>query len=622
MKDTTIRTSIFLLFVLFNLYVNAEDGHRLWLRGEMPKDITLRIDPTMPDDDGYRIKGRTVEARTQQGLLYGRYALIRGEQGESHPAFRLRILNHWDNLDSSIERGYAGPSIFWTDDAPHLKDTDKQRISAYGEACASIGINGTVLNNVNASPKMLTSTIIGKVKEMADLLRPWGLRVYLSVNFGSPKALGDLPTADPLNPRVKKWWQKKVKEIYTAIPDFGGFLVKANSEGQPGPFDYGRTHADGANMLADALQPYGGIVMWRSFVYGAKHKGEDRVKQAVSEFAELDGQFRPNVILQSKNGPLDFQPREPYAPIFDQMKQTQQMAELQITQEYLGQSVHLVYLAPMWKEFFSYVSPSTLVGIAGVANVGADANWCGHHFAQANWYAFGRLAWNPSLTAKEIAEEWLRLTFGNEKLEMRNEKYGYTQEPIEAKGNHISHFSSFISHLTSMMLRSREACVDYMMPLGLHHIFKFDHHYGPEPDGFKPHYPIEWCPVYYHQADRQGIGFDRSTGGSGATQQYREPYNSLYNNVNTCPENLLLWFHHVPWTRRLNSGRTVMEELDYRYQRGVSEVEDFVAIWQQARPYIDDQRWQEVDRKLHEQLENAREWQRVCTTYFHSFTKN
>ncbi|MBR6320654.1 MAG: alpha-glucuronidase [Prevotella sp.] len=591
MKDTSLRTCILTLLTLFCLQGWADDGHRLWLTAEQPKDITLRIDPTMPDDDGYRIKGHTVEARTQQGLLYGRYALMRGEQGESHPAFRLRILNHWDNLDGSIERGYAGKSIFWTDDAPHLKEADRQRINAYGEACASIGINGTVVNNVNASPKMLTSTIIGKVKEMADVLRPWGLRVYLSVNFGSPKALGDLPTADPLNPRVKRWWQQKAKEIYTAIPDFGGFLVKANSEGQPGPFDYGRTHADGANMLADALKPFGGIVMWRSFVYGAKHKGEDRVKQAVSEFAELDGQFRPNVILQSKNGPLDFQPREPYAPIFDQMKQTQQMAELQITQEYLGQSVHLAYLATMWKEFFSFVNPSALVGIAGVANVGADANWCGHHFAQANWYAFGRLAWNPGLTAKQIAEEWLEQTFS-------------TSDP----------------QLVNMMLRSREACVDYMMPLGLHHIFKFDHHYGPEPDGFKPNLPLEWCPVYYHQADRQGIGFDRTTKGSGATQQYREPFRSLYDDVNTCPERYLLWFHHVPWTRRLNSGRTVMEEMDYRYQRGVDEVEDFINIWQQARQHIDNQRWQEVDRKLHQQLDNAREWQRVCTTYFHSFT--
>ena len=363
------RPIITLLVLCLATMAWAEDGSRLWLRSEMPKDITQKIDPTMPDDDGYRISGRTVTARTELGLLYGRYALLRGEQGESHPYYKLRILNHWDNIDGSIERGYAGKSIFWND----RLEIDHSLIEKYAEANASIGINGTVLNNVNASPKMLTSLYINKVKEVADILRPWGIRVYISVNFGSPKALGDLTTADPLDPKVRQWWQKKVKEIYAAIPDFGGFLVKANSEGQPGPFDYGRTHADGANMLADALKPYGGIVMWRSFVYGAKHKGEDRVKQAVSEFAELDGQFRENVILQSKNGPLDFQPREPYAPIFHQMKKTPQMAELQITQEYLGQSKHLVYLAPMWKEFFSYVSPQQLVGITLVSTpTGAD----------------------------------------------------------------------------------------------------------------------------------------------------------------------------------------------------------------------------------------------------------
>ena len=622
---------IFAFFLsLATTNVLAEDGHRLWLRGEMPTDLTLRIDSTMPADDGYRITGHLVEARTDQGLLYGRYALMRGEQGESHPAFKYRILNHWDNLDGSIERGYAGRSIFWgvgseelgVKSEAQLLTPNSSLLTQYAEALASIGINGTVLNNVNASPKMLTTVYIDSVKMIADQLRPWGVRVYLSVNFGSPKALGDTKTADPLNPQVQRWWQRKAREIYKLIPDFGGFLVKANSEGQPGPFDYGRTHADGANMLADALRmacPKGeqmkgaGIVMWRSFVYGAKHKGEDRVKQAVSEFAELDGQFRENVILQSKNGPLDFQPREPYAPIFDQMKRTSQMAELQITQEYLGHSTHLVYLAPMWKEFFSYVQPEKLKGIAGVANIGLDRNWCGHHFAQANWYAFGRLAWNPSLSARQIAEEWVRqtLTIDHSPLTIDH------SDTVANNGQ----WSMVNDQLISMMLRSREACVDYMMPIGLHHIFKFDHHYGPEPDGFIATYPIEWCPVYYHKADTLGIGFDRTMAtGSGATGQYREPYRSLYEDVNTCPENLLLWFHRVPWTRRLSSGRTVMEELEFHYQRGVGEVEDFIRIWQQVRPSIDEQRWGEVDAKLHEQLDNAREWQRVCTDYFRSFT--
>ena len=578
-----MKKLLYFLFALFSLSASAEDGHRLWLRSELPNDVVEKIDPTMPDDDGYRINGHTITARTKMGLLYGRYALLRGEQGESHPFFKLRILNHWDNLDGSIERGYAGKSILWNNDIV----IDHEKIEAYAEANASIGINGTVLNNVNASPKMLTRTYINKVKEIADILRPWGIKVYLSVNFGTPKALGETKTADPLDPQVKRWWQKKAKEIYTAIPDFGGFLVKANSEGQPGPFDYGRTHADGANMLADALAPFKGIVIWRSFVYGAKHHGEDRVNQAVSEFAELDGQFRENVILQSKNGPLDFQPREPYAPIFDKMQKTPQMAELQITQEYLGQSWHLVYLAPMWKEFFTFVKPEKLVGIAGVANIGLDKNWCGHHFSQANWYAFGRLAWNPTLSSRQIAEEWQKQTFSGEREE-----------------------------ITAMMLRSREACVDYMMPLGLHHIFKFDHHMGPQPDGYIKRYPIEWCPIYYHRANGDSIGVDRTHTGSNATGQYPEPYCSLYDDINTCPERYLLWFHRVPWTRRMNSGRTLWEEMQWHYNLGVSEVEEFIRIWQEARTDIDEQRWREVNDRLQRQLKDAKEWRDVCLGYF------
>ena len=587
-----MKKFILFLFALFSLSASAEDGHRLWLRSELPNDVVEKLDPTMPDDDGYRINGHTITARTKMGLLYGRYALLRGEQGESHPFYKLRILNHWDNLDGSIERGYAGKSILWNNDLV----IDHEKIAAYAEANASIGINGTVLNNVNASPKMLTRTYINKVKEIAGILRPWGIKVYLSVNFGTPKALGETKTADPLDPQVKRWWQKKAKEIYTAIPDFGGFLVKANSEGQPGPFDYGRTHADGANMLADALAPYKGIVIWRSFVYGAKHHGEDRVNQAVSEFAELDGKFRENVMLQSKNGPLDFQPREPYAPIFDKMQKTPQMAELQITQEYLGQSWHLVYLAPMWKEFFTFVKPEKLVGIAGVANIGLDKNWCGHHFSQANWYAFGRLAWNPALSSRQIAEEWLKQTFGNEKGIVKSRE--------------------FASAITSVMLRSREACVDYMMPLGLHHIFKFDHHMGPQPDGYIARYPIEWCPVYYHRANGDSIGVDRTHTGSNATGQYPEPYCSLYDDINTCPERYLLWFHRVPWTRRMNSGRTLWEEMQWHYNLGVSEVEEFIRIWQEARPEIDEQRWREVNDRLQRQLKDAKEWRDVCLGYF------
>ena len=601
------RHWILVLVLAIATMAQAENGSQLWLRyAEVNKaQVTgpqcmaadeLRkyypgskaqvvLDSTVTDDEGYIIEGATVKAKTELGLLYGAYALLRGEQGASRPAFKLRILNHWDNLDASIERGYAGKSIFWP-------TFDPQHIKAYARANASIGINGTVLNNVNASPQMLSYENLIKVKQIAEILRPYGIRVYLSVNFASPMGLGKLKTADPLNPQVRKWWKRKTDEIYKLIPDFGGFLVKANSEGQPGPGDYKRSHADGANMLAEAVARYGGIIMWRSFVYGANHKGEDRVKQAVSEFKPCDGKFKENVILQSKNGPLDFQPREPYAPIFDNITQTPQMAELQITQEYLGQSRHLVYLAPMWREFFRYVSPEKLVGIAGVANIGLDTNWCGHHFSQANWYAFGRLAWNPSMKSEDIAREWLTATFG------------------KTRANEA---------LLSVMLRSREACVDYMMPLGLHHIFKFDHHYGPEPDGFIKSYPLEWCPVYYHQADKQGIGFNRTHTGSDATSQYREPYCSLYDNPSTCPESLLLWFHHLPWTYRMGSGRTLWEEMQYRYNRGVSEVEEFCRIWQEAKTEIDEQRWREVDDRMQHQLQNAREWRDVCLKYFGSF---
>ncbi len=603
-----------MLALVFAGVAKAEDGHQLWLRQQpvnkavvngpaclaaqelrtySERDVNLQFDATMAPD-AYRISGNTITAKDATGLLYGAYAWLRGERTGSQPFYRLRILNHWDNLDGSIERGYAGLSIFW-----QKAQVDTALIQAYGRANASVGINGTVLNNVNASPRILSAAYIQKVKTYANLLRPYGIKVYLSVNFASPMHIGakgfnqgrPLKTADPLNAKVRGWWKAKAKEIYAQIPDFGGFLVKANSEGQPGPFDYHRTHADGANMLADAVRPFGGIIMWRSFVYGAAHKGEDRVKQAVSEFASLDGQFRSNVILQSKNGPLDFQPREPYAPIFDNIKNTKQMAELQITQEYLGQSRHLVYLAPMWREFFGFVAPNKLVGIAGVANIGLDTNWCGHHFSQANWYAFGRLAWNPTLTSEQIAREWLAQTFDG--------------APSQA--------------LESMMLRSREACVDYMMPIGLHHIFTFDHHYGPGPSEFVPTAPIEWCPVYYHKATTDSIGFDRTHTGSNATAQYREPYCTIYDDLSTCPERYLLWFHRVPWSYRLKSGRTVYQELQYRYARGVSEVEDFIRIWHAAKPAIDQQRWQEVDSRLQHQLENAKEWQKECLDYFGTF---
>ena len=611
------------------LTANAEDGHQLWLRFQpvnkakvtTPKQtpvintaqkeletyyqgesVTLKLDTSLPDGDGFsiEIKGgnTTITAYQESGLLYGAYTLLRQQainpvanyKVHSDPAFALRLLNHWDNPDGSIERGYAGKSIFeWF-------NLDEQLIKEYARANASIGINGSVLNNVNASPKMLTTEYLKEVKKIADILRPYNIKVYLSINFASPMALKETKTADPLDKSVVKWWQKKTKEIYKLIPDFGGFLVKANSEGQPGPGDYHRTHAEGANMLADALKPYKGIVMWRCFVYGANHKGEDRVKQAVSEFKPLDGQFRDNVILQTKNGPLDFQPREPYSPIFDQIKQTPNMVELQITQEYLGQSRHLVYLAPMWQEFFSFVNPSSLKGIAGVANIGLDRNWCGHHFSQANWYAFGRLAWNPHLLSLDIAKEWLAQTFSTDK--------------------------TFINDMATWMETSREACVNYMMPLGLHHIFKFDHHYGPEPDGFKASYPLEWCPVYYHKADKNGVGFDRSSKGTDAVSQYRGHLARTYNNIETCPEELLLWFHHVPWDYKMKDGSTLWESLQYHYNNGVIWTESLQNDWHnKMRHYIDQQRWQEVDQRMEHQVQNAREWRDVCLKYFGSFAE-
>lgn len=615
-----MRQHLFSLFITFiALQAAAEDGHQLWLRYQPQNkakvtcnqqsptisiaqqelaayytggDISLKLDATMSDDDGYRISGNTITARREAGLLYGAYALLRGEKNvESHPAFNLRLLNHWDNLDGSIERGYAGESIFWGENAfsPEL-------IQEYARANASVGINGTVLNNVNASPKMLTRPYLLEVQRIAKILRPYGIKVYLSINFATPMALGETKTADPLNAAVGKWWKRKAKEIYKLIPDFGGFLVKANSEGQPGPGDFNRSHADGANMLADALKPFGGIIMWRCFVYGANHKGEDRVKQAVSEFKPLDGKFRDNVILQTKNGPLDFQPREPYSPVFDQIKETPNMVELQITQEYLGQSRHLVFLAPMWQEFFSFVPARQLAGIAGVANIGLDRNWCGHHFSQANWYAFGRLAWNPALSSETIAKEWLRQTFTTDE--------------------------QFVATVSQLMLESREACVNYMMPLGLHHIFKFDHHYGPEPDGFKADYPIEWCPVYYHKADKNGVGFDRSSKGTDAVSQYRQELAQLYDNVSTCPEEYLLWFHHLPWNYRMKDGSTLWESLQYHYHLGVISVERQHNLWHtKLRHYVDEQRWHEVDERLEDQLQNAREWRDVCLGYFRQFAE-
>jgi alpha-glucuronidase len=547
-----------------------------------------------------------VASSNEAGSLYGTFHLLRLVTTEQlkppiavsqRPKRKLRLLNHWDNLDGSIERGYAGKSIWKWDELPGKLDA---RYVVYARANASIGINGVVLNNVNASPRSLSREYLKKTAALADLWRLYGIRVYLTANFASPKKLGDLPTTDPLDPRVIAWWKSKADEIYQLIPDFGGFLVKANSEGQPGPQDYHRTHADGANVLADALAPHGGVVMWRAFVYDSKDP--DRAKRAYAEFTPLDGKFRSNVIVQAKNGPIDFQPREPFHPLFGAMKQTRVMAELQITQENLGQQQHLVYLAPMWKECLDSdtfargapASESTVArridAVAGVANIGSDANWCGHHFAQANWYAFGRLAWDPDLSAEQIADEWLAQTFD-------------TDDATRAK-------------LRTMMMSSWPTFVSYSEPLGLHHWVAGDH-YAPSPWHDKDIRP-EFTATYYHQADARGIGFDRTSRGSGAVNQYNSPLREQIDDPATCPEKFLLWFHHVPWSHRMKSGRTVWEELCASYQSGAEAAKAMEATWNSLKDKIDEQRHREVAQRLAIQSSDAAAWRDKCLGYFQS----
>ena len=659
MKNITL----FVVFVLISLSVIAENGHHLWLRNANPKPVNVVCAKTSPTlaiakqelqnhwngdaeaqvslvikadkairGDGYRISKNAIQANTENGILYGVYDLLRRQQtGEvlqeeiCNPSYDRRILNHWDNVDGSIERGYAGKSIFWRkgDDALTVTQADKTLWQEYARANASIGLNGSALNNVNASQLMLTNNYLQRVKAIADVLRPYGIKTYLSVKFSSPALIGGLKTSDPLNPEVAKWWKEKAKEIYGLIPDFGGFLVKANSEGQPGPQDFGRTHADGANMLADAVKPFGGIVMWRAFVYSASN--EDRASQAYHEFMPLDGQFRDNVIIQVKNGPVDFQPREPFSPLFGAMKKTTVMPELQITQEYLGHSIHLAFLAPMWEEFLQSdtyqngpgstvarctdgsIFPQKTSAIAGVANIGLDANWCGHQFAQSNWYAFGRLAWNSSLKSEQIADEWIKLTFrkSNDNLEVSN----------------IDWNLNFLSPVKQMMLESREAIVDFMMPLGLHHIFSANGHYGPGPWWAPLRMRKDWTPPYFHQADTLGIGFDRTSTGSNNVSQYQEPLRSELTNLSTCPEAYLLWFHHLPWDYKMKSGRSLWDELCIHYDGGVQQIRQFQKIWDQAERYVDHDRFVDVQKRLRDQSLNALEWKDGCLLYFQKFSR-
>ncbi len=730
MKLSPLRPVLALLALTFAaLSARAEDGYRLWLRYDRIADETLRAsyaaalqqitfnkqadaadsptlaaaraeltaglgglvggpaprfsflagnDRLLKPDTYYFTRNPTglmITAYNDLGLLYGTFALLRHMQlglpldqitgAASTPKIQRRLLDHWDNLDRFVERGYAGQSLWeWF----YLPEIRSPRYRDYARALASIGLNGVVLNNVNANALILTPVYLRKVAALAEEFRPYGVRVYLTARFSAPIEIGGLKTADPLDPAVAAWWKAKVDEIYTFIPDFGGFLVKANSEGQPGPQEYKRTHADGANMMADALAPHGGVVMWRAFVYGAEVK-EDRVKQAYSEFMPLDGKFRDNVVIQIKNGPLDFMPREPFSPLFGGMKKTMMAPELQITQEYLGQSTHLVYLAPLWKEVldadtfaegareaeyreyvaqlasqgkgppFSYIrggDPTATVAhiadgtlhhmavpptyvvdpntgtqqmvppppasyftmIVGVANTGSDRNWTGHPLAQANWYAFGRLAWDHTLTSEQIADEWVRLTYGSD--------------------------PKVLATMKKILLGSRETMVNYSMPLGLHHIMAEGHHYGPGPwpiAGANAAAHPEWSPPYYHQADAQGLGANRTATGSNALEQYAPQLAKLWGDINTIPDNLLLWFHHVPWDYQLKSGRILWDELALRYQQGVDEVRVMQKEWESLKGLIDDERFTEVKQRLVRQELDARDWRDACLLYFQTFSK-
>lgn len=606
--------------------------------------LTISRDKRLTDE-GFKLSPGCISAKTHLGLLYGVYEYLRRQQIRapldlpfSNPSYQRRILNHWDNLDGSVERGYAGRSIFWKG-KNQLEPTkeDRERWRTYARANASIGINGAVLNNVNASPEILSLPVLRRAAAIADELRPYGITTYLSINFSTPVLLGGLKNADPLDRSVIDWWQTKIKEIYSLIPDFGGFLVKASSEGLPGPGDYGRTHAQGANMLAGLLKPYHGIVMWRAFVY--KPDSYDRAKQAYEEFVPMDGQFSDNVILQIKNGPIDFQPREPLSPLFGALQKTAIMPELQITQEYLGQQHQLAFLAGLWEECLQSdtyqqglgstvarctdgsLFPRSLTAIAGVSNIGTDSNWCGHPFAVANWYAFGRLAWDNSATASDIAGEWLRLTFKSTQASYWNpasdENATFNENPASNQKN-SDWEKEFFEPVLAMMLQSRETMVNYMMPLGLHHLFAFGHHYGPGPWYDAPGQRKDWTPPYYHQADAYGLGFDRSSTGSNAVEQYREPLRSLYNNPATCPENLLLWFHHLPWQYSLKNGLSLWEELCRRYDAGLREVHRYQLVWDSVENWVDSELFHLVQAKLSRQAGDARVWKDACLLYFQS----
>jgi alpha-glucuronidase len=574
--------------------------------------------------EGYLIRTVSIDGRQavaiaanyDVGVLYGAFHFLRLLQTQQSidkldirevPHTQIRVLNHWDNLDRHVERGYAGESIW---DWHKLPDYLSPRYTDYARANASIGINGTVLTNVNANATSLTPMYLEKAAALANVFRPYGIKVYLTARFSAPIEIGGLKSADPLDPAVQAWWKKKTDEIYRYIPDFGGYLVKANSEGQPGPQDYGRSHADGANMLADAVAPHGGIVMWRAFVY-SNEEPDDRAKQAYNEFVPYDGKFRDNVLIQVKNGAIDFQPREPFHPLFGAMPKTPLMMEFQITKEYLGFATHLAYLAPLFEEALdadthvkgkgstvAKVLDGSLhgykrTGMAGVANIGSDRNWSGSHFDQANWYAYGRLAWNPMLGSQPIADEWVRMTFTNDER--------------------------FVKPVIDMMMKSREAVVDYMTPLGLHHLMGRGHHYGPGPwvEGGPR---ADWTSVYYHRATKEGIGFDRTATGSNAVAQYAPPVAALFSDRNRIPEEFLLWFHHVPWDYKMKSGRTLWDELVHHYTQGVNTVSGLRTTWAGLKDYVDPERHAQVATFLAIQEKEAKWWRDASIAYFQTFS--
>ena len=616
-----------LLSISIIRYSNVEDGTVVLCTNDnsnIVKSLIVPYEIEQINDEGFIIKTSNyndkkiiiIYGKKDIGVLYGVFHFLKLLQTHknieqltiiSSPKINLRILNHWDNLDRTVERGYAGFSIWGWHRLPEYIDP---RYIDYARANASIGINGTVLTSVNANALALTSGYLEKVKALADLFRAYGIKIYLTARFSAPMEIGGLKTADPLDPEVRNWWKEKVKEIYSYVPDFGGFLIKANSEGQPGPQDYGRAHVDGANMLAEALQPFDGTVMWRAFVYSNENP-EDRAKQAYNEFKPLDGKFNQNIFVQVKNGAIDFQPREPFHPLFGAMPRTSLMMEFQITQEYLGQSTSLTYLAPLFKECLDSdtyakgkgstvarvidgsLDEHSLTGIAGVANTGSDRNWTGHIFGQANWYAFGRLAWNHELTSEEIADEWIRMTFSND--------------------------TDVVKKVSKMMLESREIIVNYMTPLGLHHIMGWDHHYGPAP-WIKDKHRDDWTSVYYHKANSMGIGFDRTESGSNAVNQYFPEVAKIFSSIKDCPEKYLLWFHHVNWDHKLNSGNTLWEELCYKYYEGAESVKEMIKIWETLKNEIDKERFNHVKMLLNIQQKEAIWWRNACVLYFQTFS--